>query len=98
MRVLVDHTHRALVTVDGYLENSSELAETTGMTMYQRAAPSIDRRVRVKPLVPMNESGNGVTAQCFRAMIAVDVRVVKRGPGVVPPGNAGRTSWRLCFW
>ncbi len=58
--------------------------EMTGVDVDQGAARSIDRRVRLSPLTPMNES-SGVTAQRIRAMIEAGVRTVERGPGIVPP-------------
>ena len=64
--------------------------ETTGTAVGQSAARAVDRRVRMKPLVPMNESGNGVTAQRIRAMIEAGVRMVRQGSGVVAPGIVHR--------
>lgn len=64
--------------------------EMTGVEVDQGAARSIDRRMRMKPLAPMNESGNGVTAQRIRAMIEAGVRTVQQGPGIVPPGIVHR--------
>ncbi len=64
--------------------------EMTGVEVDQGAARSIDRRMRMKPLTPMNESGNGVTAQRIRAMIEAGVRTVQQGPGIVPPGIVHR--------
>ncbi|MFQ3664655.1 MAG: hypothetical protein SNJ79_01270 [Sphingomonadaceae bacterium] len=63
--------------------------EITGVEVDQGAARSIDRRMRLKPLTPMNE-GNGVTAQRIRAMIEAGVRTVQQGPGIVPPGIVHR--------
>ncbi len=63
--------------------------EMTGVEVDQGAARSIDRRIRLKPLTPMNE-GNGVTAQRIRAMIEAGVRTVEQGPGIVPPGIVHR--------
>lgn len=64
--------------------------EMTGVEVDQGAARSIDRRMRMKPLLPMNESANGVTAQRIRAMIEAGVRTVEQGPGIVPPGIVHR--------
>ena len=63
--------------------------EMTGTEVDQGAARSIDRRMRLKPLTPMNE-GNGVTAQRIRAMIEAGVHMVEKGPGIVPPGIVHR--------
>lgn len=63
--------------------------EMTGIEVDQGAARSIDRRMRLKPLTPMNE-GNGVTAARIRAMIDAAVRTVTKDPGVVPPGIVHR--------
>lgn len=63
--------------------------EMTGVEVDQGAARSIDRRMRLKPLTPMNE-GNGVTAQRIRAMIEAGVRTVDQGPGIVAPGIVHR--------
>lgn len=63
--------------------------EMTGVEVGQGAARSIDRRMRLKPLAPRTE-GNGVTAQRFRAMIEAGVRVVEKGPRIVPPGIVHR--------
>lgn len=63
--------------------------ETTDVEVDQGAARSIDRRMRLEPLEPMNKS-NGVTAQRIRAMIEAGVRTVAKGPGIVPPGIAHR--------
>lgn len=63
--------------------------EMTGVEVDQGAARSIDRRMRLNPLTPMHE-GNGVTAQCIRAMIEAGVRTVEKGPGIVPPGIVHR--------
>ena len=59
-------------------------------TVDQGAARAIDRRVRMQPLAPMNESGDGVTAQRIRAMIEAGVRMIRQGSGVVPPGIVHR--------
>lgn len=64
--------------------------EMTGVEVDQGAARSIDRRMRMKPLTPMNESANGVTAQRIRAMIEAGVHTVEQGPGIVPPGIVHR--------
>lgn len=64
--------------------------EMTGVEVDQGAARSIDRRMRMKPLAPMNESANGVTAQRIRAMVEAGVRTVAQGPGIVPPGIVHR--------
>lgn len=64
--------------------------ETTGTAVDQGAARAIDRRVRMQPLAPMNESGNGVTAQRIRAMIEAGIHMVRQGSGVVPPGIVHR--------
>ncbi len=63
--------------------------EMTGAEVDQSAARSIDRRVRLKPLTPMHE-GRGVTAERIHAMIEAGVRMVERGPGIVPPGIVHR--------
>lgn len=65
-------------------------SEMTGVAVDQGAARSIDRRMRVNPLGPINSSGNGVTAQRIRAMIEAGVRTVAQGAGVVPPGIVHR--------
>jgi hypothetical protein len=63
--------------------------EMTATEVDQGAARSIDRRMRLKPLTPMNE-GNGVTAQRIRAMIEAGVHMVEKGPGIEPPGIVHR--------
>ena len=64
--------------------------EVTGIAVDQGAARAIDRRVRMEPLAPMDESSVGLTAQRIRAMIEAGVRTVEQGPGVVPPGIVHR--------
>lgn len=63
--------------------------EMTGVAVDQGAARAIDRRMRLKPISPINER-NGVTAQRIRAMIEAGVLTVSRGPGIVPPGIVHR--------
>lgn len=63
--------------------------EMTGVEVGQGAARSIDRRMRLKPLTPMNKD-NGVTAQRIRAMIEAGVRIIEQGPGIIPPGIVHR--------
>lgn len=63
--------------------------EMTGVEVDQGAARTVDRKMRLKPLVPMNE-GDGVTALRIRAMIESGVRTVEQGPGFVPPGIVHR--------
>src|SRR5690606_12904959 len=63
--------------------------EMTGVEVDQGAARSIDRRMRLKPLAPLNDD-NGVTAQRLRAMIEAGVRMVAGGAGIVPPGIVHR--------
>jgi hypothetical protein len=63
--------------------------EMTGIQIDQGAARAIDRRVRLKPLAPMNE-GNGVTGQRIRAMVEAGVRTIEQGAKVVPPGLVHR--------
>lgn len=57
--------------------------ELTGVVVDQGAARAIDRRVRLKPLTPLNEA-NGVTGQRIRAMIDAGIRTLQQGVGVVP--------------
>lgn len=64
-------------------------SEKTGVAVDQGAARSIDRRIRLAPLTPMNE-GTGVTGQRIRAMIEAGVKTVADGAGVVPPGIVHR--------
>lgn len=64
--------------------------EMTGVEVDQGAARSIDRRIRMKPLASMNESGNGITGQRIGAMIEAGVRTVEQGAGIVPPGIVHR--------
>lgn len=63
--------------------------EMTGVEVDQGAARSIDRKIRLKPISPMNE-GNGLTGQRIRAMVEAGVRTVAQGAGVVPPGIVHR--------
>lgn len=63
--------------------------EMTGVEVDQGAARSIDRKVRLKPLAPMNED-NGVTGQRIRAMIEAGVRSIEHGASNVPPGIVHR--------
>lgn len=63
--------------------------EMTGVEVDQGAARSIDRKIRLKPLAPMNES-NGVTGKRICAMIEAGVRTLTQGAGVVPPGIVHR--------
>jgi predicted ribosome-associated RNA-binding protein Tma20 len=64
-------------------------SEKTGVAVDQGAARSIDRRIRLTPLTPMNE-GTGVTGQRIRAMIEAGVKTVSEGAGIVPPGIVHR--------
>jgi hypothetical protein len=63
--------------------------EMTGVEVDQGAARGIDRRIRLKPLAPMNK-GNGLIGQRIRAMIEAGVRTIKQGAGTVPPGIVHR--------
>jgi hypothetical protein len=63
--------------------------EMTGVEVDQGAARGIDRRIRLKPLGPLNE-GNGLTGRRIRAMIEAGVRTVEHGAGNVPPGIVHR--------
>lgn len=63
--------------------------EMTGVEVDQGAARAIDRKIRLKPVEPMNE-GNGLTGQRMRAMVEAGVRTVAQGAGVVPPGIVHR--------
>lgn len=59
--------------------------EMMGVEVDQGAARSIDRKIRLDPLTPMDE-GNGLTGKRLRAMIEAGVSTVTRGAGVVLPG------------
>lgn len=59
--------------------------DKTGVEVGQDTARAIDRKIRLKPLKPMNE-GNGVTGQRIRAMIESGVGLVREGAGTVSPG------------
>ncbi|MGB6174999.1 MAG: hypothetical protein WBF43_01375, partial [Methylocella sp.] len=63
--------------------------EMIGVEVDQGAARAIDRRIRLKPLVPMSE-GNGITWKRILAMIEAGARLVEQGAGVVPPGIVHR--------
>jgi hypothetical protein len=63
--------------------------EMTGVEVDQGAARGIDRKIRLRPLEPMNE-GTGVTGQRIRAMIEAGVRTIERGAGNVPAGIVHR--------
>lgn len=65
--------------------------EMTGVAVDQGAARSIDRKIRLNPLSPMNE-GSGLTGQRIRAMIEAGLRTVTQGAGVVPPGIVHRVD------
>src|SRR5882724_1307798 len=59
--------------------------ETTGVSVEQGAARTIDRSIRLKPLVPL-KAGNGITDRRIRAMIDTGVKALIQRPGVVAPG------------
>ena len=59
--------------------------EITDVAVDQGAARTVDRKIRLSPLKPMNE-GNGVTGRRIRAMVEAGVRTVAQGTGMVPPG------------
>lgn len=59
--------------------------EMTGVSIDQGAARSLDRRIRLNPLVPLREGG-GVTDQRVRAMIDAGVQTLTKGTGIVVPG------------
>jgi hypothetical protein len=59
--------------------------EMTGLAIDQGAARSLDRRIRLNPLVPLREGG-GVTDQRVRAMIDAGVQTLTKGTGIVAPG------------
>jgi hypothetical protein len=63
--------------------------ELTGVKVDQGAARALDRRMRLKPLAPMNQR-KGVTAERICAMIEAGVRTVRQGPGIAPPGIVHR--------
>ncbi|MCB0219102.1 MAG: hypothetical protein KDH09_05350 [Chrysiogenetes bacterium] len=63
--------------------------EMTDVSVDQGAARSIDRRIRLEPLTPMNE-GTGVTAQRMCAMIDAGIRTIVSGAQSVPPGIVHR--------
>jgi hypothetical protein len=59
--------------------------ETTGVSVEQGAARTIDRSIRLKPLVPL-KAGNGITDRRIRAMIDTGVQALIQRPAVVAPG------------
>lgn len=63
--------------------------DTTDTFVDQGAARAIDRKIRLNPLEPMNE-GDGVTGKRIRAMIEAGVKLIRQGPGAVPPGIVHR--------
>lgn len=63
--------------------------EMTDIEVDQGAARSIDRKMRLKPLSPMNEC-NALTGQRMRAMVEVGVHTLAQGAGIVPPGIVHR--------
>ena len=63
--------------------------ESTGVTVDQGAARSIDRKFRMNPLKPASV-GSGVTAKRIHAMIDAGVRTIIRGAGTVAPGIVHR--------
>ncbi len=63
--------------------------EVAGVEVDQGAARSIDRKVRLAPLAPMDE-GEGVTAKRVRAMVDVGVRLLAQGTPSMPPGVVHR--------
>ncbi len=63
--------------------------EITGVEVQQGAARSIDRRMRLDPLAPMNQ-GSNLTARRIRAMIEAGVYLLERGAENVPSGFVHR--------
>ncbi|MGH9197173.1 MAG: hypothetical protein ACRD1T_15725, partial [Acidimicrobiia bacterium] len=65
--------------------------EITGVSVDQGAARAIDRKIRLKPLVPL-KPGKGVTDQRIQAMVETGVRILAQGTGVVAPGLLHRLN------